>query len=352
MNLGGVGEFAPVLATGAVLLSESFNRTQWHKLDKFLKTKESMDDFAKFRYFATDVFSSALLSVIAETKFVDVFSAEEEQKVLQNYYFYAYLQTCDFIQHDSDLDQIIRDDVLDLQNFYNLGESDVSYHLDRHISKLKDLYSIHQFYAYRKSLAKCDFIKWNSDFDEIFEKLKSENMWSELPNSYLSACLDQHFLLLHRLKNGGNIMGSVSNFNTPEWLRSHLLEAINEEYSEKLANTNKEFVEMRTGQYLEHFRFKNLVAKRVVEAQQLSTLYFAEAHQWSTESMLKRRFFEKLSQLKNGAKSVSKSWVLDKMSRLKDQVGRKTGGQVMKRLSGFILGAATLTALATSKGKV
>ncbi|CAL5351704.1 unnamed protein product [Camellia sinensis] len=64
-----------------------------------------------------------------------------------------------------------------------------SHVVNRYTSYLRELHYIHKNYACRKIIAKCDFIKWDSDFDDIFQRLKSQKKWSEFSDSSLKTAL-------------------------------------------------------------------------------------------------------------------------------------------------------------------
>ncbi|CAL5340582.1 unnamed protein product [Camellia sinensis] len=111
---------------------------------------------------------------------------------------------------------------------------------------------------------------WDSDFDDIFQRLKSEKKWSEFSDSSLKTALIEHFSLLHKLNDNLDI--SVGNMSEGD----SILEAITKDYSEELSRLTKGIAETRMKNYVDHLEFKRLVNKCAAQAKALSTEFIAK----------------------------------------------------------------------------
>ncbi|XP_048552825.1 uncharacterized protein LOC125533090 [Triticum urartu] len=64
---------------------------------------------------------------------------------------------------------------------------------------LKTLHGVRRYYAYRKGLLQLDFIKWNSNPEEVLKQIKESTRWSdELDDYELQLGLKGHMKLLKR----------------------------------------------------------------------------------------------------------------------------------------------------------
>ncbi|KAI8533603.1 hypothetical protein RHMOL_Rhmol10G0022500 [Rhododendron molle] len=252
-------------------------------VNKYFRTEESSEDYAKFRRSLMDNFSSLALSAIMENEVPFGWCANDELRTLETYYFIASLRSS---RHKRDLS-----------------------------SELFELKLIHSYYAYAKSLSTCDFIKLDSDFEEIFQRLKSENRWPEQSDDFLRALLENHFSILHEVNDNSSVMDVSAGNRLELWI-------------------NKYFVP--------HMKYKSMVQKHLDQARVLRTEYIPQESHLTTQ----KRF-----ELKNRA-LVAKSWILEKLSQMKGRGERQYWGPGTRCVPGLLLVFASLTAVSIGKIQV
>ncbi|XP_028074230.1 uncharacterized protein LOC114276627 isoform X5 [Camellia sinensis] len=181
-----------------------------------------------------------------------------------------------------------------------------------------------------------DHLLWDSDFDEIFQRLKSEKKWSEFSDVSLKTALIEHFSLLHKLNDNLDI--SVGNMSEISSQGDSILEAITKDYSEELSRLTKGIAEVRMKNYVDHLEFKSLVNKCAAQAKALSTEVIAKDCALNPQ---------KLFRLKDRA-MTAESWMLEKFSRLKGRVRGNYVGPFTRGVPAFLLLAAlSVAALGT-----
>lgn len=324
-----MAELDPECHSGAVSFGQQFPPADWFSISQHLDTEESFEDYAKFRSSLMHIYTSLTMSIISENEVPFGWFSGEEQKLLERYRFDAYVQSSGRIRCDTNVSAILRGMV---QGFSppmtTQGTILHAYH--RHLG---ELHYKHQFFACRKGLAKCDFIKCDSDFDEIFQRLKSEKKWPQLHESVIRIALDQHFSLL-RMLNDDNLamMGCVSVGNITEG--DKLLEAINKEYAKELCDLTKSFQELRKIYYFKHLEFKILQHRLADQAVASRTACIPKECHFTSP---------KLIQVKDRA-LVAKNRILEKISGLKvRRVGRGFGGPSTSLVPGLVLFASIAT---------
>ncbi|XP_028074229.1 uncharacterized protein LOC114276627 isoform X4 [Camellia sinensis] len=291
------------LPSGIASFCHRYPPANWRQFANiFLKTEESLVDYAKFCSSVMDIYSSLVVSTASEN------------------------------EHDTRLVDMISGGFEGL----SLPKGTRLDHLLRYTSYLRELHYVHKNYACRKILAKCDFIEWDSDFDEIFQRLKSEKKWSEFSDVSLKTALIEHFSLLHKLNDNLDI--SVGNMSEISSQGDSILEAITKDYSEELSRLTKGIAEVRMKNYVDHLEFKSLVNKCAAQAKALSTEVIAKDCALNPQ---------KLFRLKDRA-MTAESWMLEKFSRLKGRVRGNYVGPFTRGVPAFLLLAAlSVAALGT-----
>ncbi|XP_028106913.1 uncharacterized protein LOC114305959 isoform X7 [Camellia sinensis] len=294
-------KLTPQLPSGIASFCQQYPPANWRQFSNiFLETEESLVDYAKFCSSVIDIYSSLVMSIASEN------------------------------EHDTRLVDIIHGGFEGL----SMPKGTRLDHLLRYTSYLRELHYIHKNYACRKILAKCDFIKWDSDFDDIFQRLKSEKKWSEFSDSSLKTALIEHFSHLHKLNDNLDI--SVGNMSEGD----SILEAITKDYSEELSRLTKGIAETRMKNYVDHLEFKRLVNKCAAQAKALSTEFIAKDCALTPQ---------KLFRLKDRA-MTAESWMLEKFSRLKARVGGNYVGSFTRGVPAFLLlAASSVAALGTGR---
>ncbi|KAI8537083.1 hypothetical protein RHMOL_Rhmol10G0307400 [Rhododendron molle] len=290
------------LPTGVAMLSQTQFRLPWERVKYFHANKESNDDYKSFLYEVEDVMTSSMLDVVlqevlSQNRRIMKWHARQEAEQLQDYYFRVYLESCDFIKYDSNPNQILEDDRLDMQSFPALSQKDmlrlIGQHLyllppipplplcaiasntelkwDKqlqndaiqgkvlkltrrshggrapssfqgrfHIDRLMKLEYIHEYFACWKSLAKCEFIKFDSDLSGIFNRIKCEGKWPEGSDKMLKVTLAEHLKLLCQLTNHNKATGGpMLDSKVPELFSTDLEEAIDGKYQAAILAFNK-----------------------------------------------------------------------------------------------------------------
>ncbi|XP_058186248.1 uncharacterized protein LOC131303414 isoform X2 [Rhododendron vialii] len=271
-----MGRLSPDCPTGAVwFVQEMGSRSiNWNSVRNYLRTEESLEDYAKFRHSLMDNFSSLVLSATTENEVPFGWYANIELRTLETYYFIASLRSSRHKRHAAPMNEMFQDVLPEWKGFsYPMG-SEVHGHNFDLASELRELKHIHSYYAYAKSLSKCDFIKLDSDFEEIFQRLKSENRWPELSDDFLRALLENHFSLLHELNDNLSVM-DVSAGNRLKGNR--VLEAINKLYAKEFGDITKNYEELWINKYfVPHMNYKSMVQKNLDRAQVLRTEYITQ----------------------------------------------------------------------------
>lgn len=303
--------------TGVVMLCHREYRLPWERQQYMHATKESRDDYESFLCQVEDIFTNLVLNVVLQDvshgQELMEFDAREEAKRLQEYYFGVYLESCDnFIKYDSSIDQILEDDRLDKQSFLALHQRDMKLLMADHLNRLKMLENIHELFAYWKSLAKCDYIKFDSDLSGIFTRIKCEEKWPEVSDNMLEMALAEHLKLLRQLSTNKKATGAPTpDCKVPEILGSDLEEAIDAEYQARLQAFNKIHSEIRLEDYRAHERFEHLVTKRVFQSHALRVEFLPKSQKIEPMApMLKR------TELKYGSKPLSMNRFLAELKDL------------------------------------
>ncbi|KAE9449069.1 hypothetical protein C3L33_19056, partial [Rhododendron williamsianum] len=259
--------------------------------------------------------------------------ANDELRTLETYYFIASLRSSRHKRHAAPLSEMFQEVLPEWKGFSAPIGSEVHRHNFDLAFELRELKRIHSYYAYTKSLSKCDFIKLDSDFEEIFQRLKSENRWPELSDDFLRALLENHFSILHEVNDNSSVM-DVSAGNRLE--ENRLLEAINKRYAKEFGDTTKNYEELWINEYfVPHMKYKSMVQKNLDQARVLRTEYIPQESHLTTQ----KRF-----ELKNRA-LVAKGWIVEKLSQMKGRAGGQYRGPGTGRVPGLLLVFASLTAM-------
>ncbi|XP_028106908.1 uncharacterized protein LOC114305959 isoform X2 [Camellia sinensis] len=341
-------KLTPQLPSGIASFCQQYPPANWRQFSNiFLETEESLVDYAKFCSSVIDIYSSLVMSIASEnehdTRLVDIIHGGFEGLSMPKGTRLDHL----LIDFSTDIFKVgrhfrFRSSMLKTLNYF-LKTVMTGLHivfrgrllcLLRYTSYLRELHYIHKNYACRKILAKCDFIKWDSDFDDIFQRLKSEKKWSEFSDSSLKTALIEHFSHLHKLNDNLDI--SVGNMSEGD----SILEAITKDYSEELSRLTKGIAETRMKNYVDHLEFKRLVNKCAAQAKALSTEFIAKDCALTPQ---------KLFRLKDRA-MTAESWMLEKFSRLKARVGGNYVGSFTRGVPAFLLlAASSVAALGTGR---
>ncbi|KAI8533600.1 hypothetical protein RHMOL_Rhmol10G0022500 [Rhododendron molle] len=284
-------------------------------VNKYFRTEESSEDYAKFRRSLMDNFSSLALSAIMENEVPFGWCANDELRTLETYYFIASLRSSRHKRHAAPLSEMFQEVLPEWKGFSAPNASLVHRHNFDLSSELFELKLIHSYYAYAKSLSTCDFIKLDSDFEEIFQRLKSENRWPEQSDDFLRALLENHFSILHEVNDNSSVMDVSAGNRLELWI-------------------NKYFVP--------HMKYKSMVQKHLDQARVLRTEYIPQESHLTTQ----KRF-----ELKNRA-LVAKSWILEKLSQMKGRGERQYWGPGTRCVPGLLLVFASLTAVSIGKIQV
>ncbi|KAF7130111.1 hypothetical protein RHSIM_Rhsim10G0015100 [Rhododendron simsii] len=330
-----MAKLTPDCPTGAVsFVQEMGSRSiDWHSVSDYLRTEESLEDYAKFRHSLMDNYSSLVLSAATENEVPFGWYANVELRTLDTYYFIASLRSSRHKRHAGLSNEMFQDVLPEWKGFSSPMACEVHRHNFDLGFELFELKRIHSYYAYAKSLSKCNFIKLDSDFEEIFQRLTSENRWPELSDDFLRALLENHFSLLHELNDNLSVM-DVSAGN--RLVGNRVLEAINKLYAKEFGDTTKNYEELWINKYfVPHMKYKSMVQKRLDQARVLRTEYIAQESHLTTQN----RF-----ELKNRA-LVAKSWILEKLSQTKGRGGGQYRGPGTRCVPGLLLVFAPLTAM-------
>lgn len=302
-----MAKLSPYCPSGTVSFCQTFTPARWSTLSVILETEEALHEYTKFRSSLMDTYSSLTMSVASDNEVLMGWYCSDELKRLEKYNVAASIRSSSLMKHDADLHQLLGK----VEGFSCLtdqvGENvkDYSFHLKR-------LHALPQFFAYRKGLAKHDFIKCNSDFGETFQRLKSEKQWTGLPDHTIRLALAQHFSLLRKLNDDLGMIGLADK--KPEG--DKLLEAINNEYSQELSGLIKEFKELRMKNFFsDHMEVKILQRKRFDQAESSRTAIIPKECHFTSP---------KLSPLIDRA-LVHRSRALEKLVKVKDRWGRSIG---------------------------
>ncbi|KAG5527178.1 hypothetical protein RHGRI_028175 [Rhododendron griersonianum] len=341
-----MSKLSPDCPLGAVSFVQEMGLVSinWDLVSEYFRTEESREDYAKFRRSLMENFSSLALSAIMENEVPFGWYANDELRTLETYYFIASLRSS---RHKREINccSMLPLLVKCSKRFYRNGKvfllllevksivitlyacplCDLAF-------ELRELKRIHSYYAYAKSLSKCDFIKLDSDFEEIFQRLKSENRWPELSDDFLRALLENHFSILHEVNDNSSVM-DVSAGNRLE--ENRLLEAINKRYAKEFGDTTKNYEELWINEYfVPHMKYKSMVQKNLDQARVLRTEHIPLESHLTTQ----KRF-----ELKNRA-LVAKGWIVEKLSQMKGRAGGQYRGSGTGRVPGLLLVFASLTA--------
>ncbi|THG08613.1 hypothetical protein TEA_014075 [Camellia sinensis var. sinensis] len=163
---------------------------------------------------------------------------------------------------------------------------------------------------------------WDSDFDDIFQRLKSEKKWSEFSDSSLKTALIEHFSHLHKLNDNLDI--SVGNMSEGD----SILEAITKDYSEELSRLTKGIAETRMKNYVDHLEFKRLVNKCAAQAKALSTEFIAKASKSIDRLPNSQRLCHQLSSAEKKSTLASQEHV--QAFHRREELFRASNGQIFE----------------------
>ncbi|KAG5546502.1 hypothetical protein RHGRI_018626 [Rhododendron griersonianum] len=292
VSLRQMDELSPHHPSGTVSFCQTFTPVQWSSFSQFLETGEALDDYTKFRSSLMGTYASLTMSIASDNKALMGWHCGDELERLKSYNVATNVRSS--MKHDDKLDELL--DEFQLFNVTRSGKMcgqvkrKPGAEIDRRYSlHLKRLHFLHQLYAYRKALAKLDFIKCDSDFDEVFRRLKSEKQWTDISDGTLR----------HALAG------------------DKLLEAIENEYSQEVSDLIKVFKERNMRDFFsDHMEAKILQRKLFDQAESSRTVMLPKECHFTSP---------KLSPLIDRA-LVHRSQALEKFLELKGRWGRSIGG--------------------------
>ncbi|KAG5546518.1 hypothetical protein RHGRI_018635 [Rhododendron griersonianum] len=205
VSLRQMDELSPHHPSGTVSFCQKFTPVRWSSFSRFLETGEALDDYAKFRSSLMGTYASLTMSIASDNKALMGWHCGDELERLKSYNVAANVRSS--MKHDDNLDEL-----LDEFQLFNVATDPVG----------KNVF--------------CD-----SDFDEVFQRLKSEKQWTDISDGTLRHALAQHFSLLRKLNDDLGMIGLASASKMPKG--DKLLEAIENEYSQEVSDSIKDFKE-------------------------------------------------------------------------------------------------------------
>lgn len=331
-----MAKLTPYCPSGTVSFCKTFGPASWSSVSGFLETEEALEDYAKFCSSLMDTYTSLTMSISSDNEVLMGWHCRDELKRLESYNIAANVRSSSLMKHNTDVHQLMMGS--NVQGFTALTD-EVGGNVQEYSYHLKRLHNLHRFFAYRKSLAKRDFIKWDSDFDEVFQRLKSEQQWTHLSDEFLRLALEEHFSLLRKLNDNLGMSGLVSVSNMPEG--DELLEAINNQYSQEVSDLFKDFKERSMkGFFSKHMEVKLLQRKLFNQAELSRTAIIPKDCHFTSP---------KLSPLINTA-LVHRNRALEKIQELKGRWGRGFGALRSRLLPAGVLFISIPVAYIGGKG--
>ncbi|CAL5069658.1 unnamed protein product [Urochloa decumbens] len=215
--VGGVSFLTP--ATGLFTDSRMLHR---------LRTEQSFQDYLEIR---EEAFKLAVQQMVAacDSPIDLIIQTERDEKLFRNHFF-KLLALRD--QYSVIVDEASRAENLSPHRTYSEDELNHIRCKNDKDALLKKLHGVRRYYAYRKSLLEHDFIKWNSDPEEVLKWIKESTGWSVLDDYELQLGLEAH---LELLKGHVSELGSTSTSSSmSDEFKNVALEEINSTLSSEL----------------------------------------------------------------------------------------------------------------------
>ncbi|CAL5025733.1 unnamed protein product [Urochloa decumbens] len=215
--VGGVSFLTP--ATGLFTDSRMLRR---------LRTEQSFQDYLEIR---EEAFKLAVQQMVAacDSPIDLIIQTERDEKLFRNHFF-KLVALRD--QYSVIVDEASRAENLSPHRAYSEDELNHIRCKNDKDALLKKLHGVRRYYAYRKSLLEHDFIKWNSDPEEVLKWIKESTGWSVLDDYELQLGLEAH---LELLKRHVSELGSTSTSSSmSDEFKNVALEAINSTLSSEL----------------------------------------------------------------------------------------------------------------------
>lgn len=140
---------------------------------------------------------------------------------------------------------------------------------------LKRLHGVRRYYAYCKALLQLDFIKWNSNPEEVLKRIKESTRWSdELDDYELQLGLEGHmkFLRIHVSK----LDTTSTSSSMPEFEKVALEEDINSRMSSELEMHLQFPDQLLMQEYFNRVKIRNLARECCNQAEKTGVILVEE----------------------------------------------------------------------------
>ncbi|KAF6988903.1 hypothetical protein CFC21_006328 [Triticum aestivum] len=198
-----------------------------------LRTEQGFQEYLKFREHAFKLAAEELVAACNSP--VDLFVQTEcDERLFQEHFlkFVTLREQYSVVVDDVDGS---KESLVDDGSPRRVLNEDEFNHIQRKNDKdilLNTLHGVRRYYAYRKALLQLDFIKWNSNPEEVLERIKESTRWfDELDDYELQLGLKGHMELLKRYVSELDTTSTSSSM--PEF-ESVALEEINSRMSSEL----------------------------------------------------------------------------------------------------------------------
>ncbi|KAF6993901.1 hypothetical protein CFC21_010722 [Triticum aestivum] len=142
-------------------------------------------------------------------------------------------------------------------------------------SLMKRLHGVRRYYAYCKALLQLDFIKWNSNPEEVLKRIKESTRWSDVLNDYeLQRGLEGHmkFLRMHVSK----LDKTSTSSSMTEFDKVALEEDINSRMSSELEKHLQFPDELLMREYFNRVKIRNLARECCIQAKKTGVILVEE----------------------------------------------------------------------------
>ncbi|CAL5030320.1 unnamed protein product [Urochloa decumbens] len=218
----------PLFVGGVSFLTTATNLFADSCMLRCLRTEQSFRDYLEFR---EEAFKLAVEEMVAacDSPTDLIIQTESDEKLFQNHFF-NFMALRD--KYSVIVDEASRAENLSPHRAYSEDEMNhIHCKNDKH-ALLTKLHGVRRYYAYQKSLLEYDFIKWNSDPEEVLKWIKESTGWSALDDYELQLSLESHMKLLKRHVSE---LGSTSTSSSmPDEFKNVALEEINSRLSSQL----------------------------------------------------------------------------------------------------------------------
>ncbi|XP_048552012.1 uncharacterized protein LOC125531761 isoform X1 [Triticum urartu] len=142
-------------------------------------------------------------------------------------------------------------------------------------SLMKRLHGVRRYYAYCKALLQLDFIKWNSNPEEVLKRIKESTRWSDVLNDYeLQRGLEGHMKFSRMHVSKLDITSTSSSMT--EFDKVALEEDINSRMSSELEKHLQFPDQLLMREYFNSVKIRNLAREAgVILVEEVSFLFLA-----------------------------------------------------------------------------